>query len=449
MNDPTHVEQSPDSRKRLRLFYGEEFLVKQQVAQLIKVTLPDSSRDTNLIILDGANLDISLLSTHAFTSSLFGGPRMLLVEQTAAFQAGSDNSKSLNKAIQAWNSGDTKAAFRAFGQHLALAQIPVAERSPEELVSEIRSIGTTTSPQNDEALFRLAEAFIESGPSSPSSSAEKALEQMLERELPDDLTLVFTADSADSRKRLFKIVAKRGQVTECSVQHEKYGGGMDRSFFDRQVQEALSQAGKTIGRSSLEKMYARCGVGMRTLNSELQKLIAYLGDRERVTDRDVEDVFSDFHQPSFFEFINGLHSGSLAKCLPALHESLKTAQHPLQILGALASEFRKMISARELLFTVLRPYWKPGMTYTGFVKMMNDLRSQNPGLLDKKKFKILGMKDYPLFRILTTAQKFPLEQLTRAMEAILQVDIRMKSSALASKSPEIILEDLLIKIFKR
>jgi DNA polymerase-3 subunit delta len=449
MENPASEGHVPASTKRIHLFYGEEFLVKQQVAQLIKDVLPEDVRDTNLITLDGANLDISLLSTHAFTPSLFGGPRMLLVEQTAAFQAGSDNTKALTKALQAWNSGDTKAAFRALGQYLALAQIPIAERPASEVVSEIRSMGTASSVQNDEALARLVEAFIDSGAPPSSVGAEKALEEMLDRDLPEDLTLVFTADSADNRKKLFKIVAKRGAVTECSIQKEKYGSGLDRGFFDNKARETLSHAGKTIGRSALDKMYARCGAGMRTLNSELEKLITYLGDRENVTDRDVEELFSDFHQPSFFDLINGLHSGNLAKCVPALHESLKTAQHPLQIVGALAAEFRKIISARELLFTLLRPHWKTGMTYTGFTSMMNNLRSQQPGLLDKKKYKILSMKDYPLFRLLQSAQKFPLERLMGIMEAILQVDIRMKSSALASRAPEMILEDLLIKIFKR
>jgi DNA polymerase III subunit delta len=449
MKNPSSEGQAPSSTKRAHLFYGEEFLVKQQVAELIRSALPEDVRDTNLTTLDGANLDISLLSTHVYTSSLFGGPRMLLVEQTAAFQAGSDNTKALTKALQAWNSGDTKVAFRAFGQYLALAQIPIAERAAGEVVSEIRSRGTAATSQNDEALSRLAEAFIESGTLPTSAGAEKALEEMLDRDLPDDLTLVFTADSADSRKKLFKIVAKRGVVTECSVQKEKYGSGLDRTFFDRKVLDTLSGAGKGIGKSALDKMYARCGSGMRTLNSELEKLITYLGDRDKVTDRDVEDLFSDFHQPSFFDLINGLHGGNLSKCLPALHESLKTAQHPLQIVGALAAEFRKIISARELLFTVLKAHWKPGMTYTGFVSVMNELRAQQPGLLDKKKHKILGMKDYPLFRLLQSAQKYPLDRLTGIMEAVLQVDIRMKSSALASRAPEMILEDLLIKIFKK
>jgi len=133
--------------------------------------------------------------------------------------------------------------------------------------------------------------------------------------------------------------------------------------------------------------------------------------------------------------------------MAALHENLKVVDHPLQTLAALASEFRKIIVARELLFTHFQSTWKPGLTFEEFAPIANRVRLQNPSVKNvKNKLDLMGQKDFSLFQLLKTAQFFTLERLTKIMEAILQADIQIKSSKLGSYSPEIILENLVLII---
>jgi hypothetical protein len=56
------------------------------------------------------------------------------------------------------------------------------------------------------------------------------------------------------------------------------------------------------------------------------------------------------------------------------------------------------------------------------------------------------MKDYPLYLYLRDAQKFPMEKLTRIMEAVLGADVLMKSSKLGAHAPRAILENLVLTI---
>ena len=105
------------------LFYGDEFLVKEQVRELIDKLLEPDLRDTNLIVIDGVNLDLSYLAGQLFTPSLFGGARVLVVENTTLFSARADQPKILAKAMDSWESGDRKAAFRALAQLLSLLGI--------------------------------------------------------------------------------------------------------------------------------------------------------------------------------------------------------------------------------------------------------------------------------------------------------------------------------------
>jgi DNA polymerase III delta subunit len=55
------------------------------------------------------------------------------------------------------------------------------------------------------------------------------------------------------------------------------------------------------------------------------------------------------------------------------------------------------------------------------------------------------MKDYPLYLLLRDAQRFPMKRLSDLMEAVLETEIMMKSSKLGNKSPQILLEHLVIK----
>jgi DNA polymerase-3 subunit delta len=357
-----------------------------------------------------------------------------------------DQRKVLGKALDSWKSGDSKSALRSFGQLLAIAGL-----RPEDLktgtywVQEVA--GDSSSSEERESLLRMAQSYLEEGPSSRRGGDEEHLmEELISSSFPEGTTLIFTAPGADKRKKLFKAVEKHGRVIECIVREQKYGTGMERSFFNERVREALARAGKDIEASALEKMYTRCGKEVRRLQSELDKLIGYVGDRQKITVSDVESVIVDFHEAFFFDLMNAVRSQDLAKSLRALHENLQNVAHPLQILGAFASDFRKLMVARELLFTVFREYWNPRMSFESFARALGSIRAANPQLKGKGKLDLLSLKDYPLYFLLRDAQRFPMEKLIDIMEAILESDIMMKSSRVGSRSPATILEELILKI---
>jgi DNA polymerase III subunit delta len=434
---------TPQDTSNLYLFYGDEFLVKEQVYSLIDNILDPGLRNTNLMIFDGGNLDISALSSHLFTPSLFGGSRVLLVDQTTIFMGRSDHGKVMNKSLDCWRAGDRNGALRAFGRLLSVSGVSTRDLTGNE--DWITEISESVALEDRETLARIAEAFLEDGKTAV-SGGEDFLEELINSTFPEGTVLVFSATSVDKKKKVFKALDKRGRIVECAVRQEKYGAGLDRDFFAGRVKETLQAAGKNISPAALNKMYARSGSEMRTLQSELDKLIGYVGTRAGITEADVDALFSDFHQAAFFELNNVLRTCDISKCLPALHENLKIVAHPLQTLGAIATEFRRLMIAREMLFTVFKSSWKPGMQYKGFVSVVQQVREDNPGLMGKGKFRLLSMKDYPLYLYLKDAQKFPMIKLMAIMEKILQVDIQLKSSRLGSKAPKTLLEDLVLTI---
>ena len=427
------------------LLYGDEFLVKEQVQTLVKDILEPRLRDTNLIVLDGNHLDISVLSSHLFTPSLFGGDRVIVVDQTTLFMNRTDRGKIVTKVADAWQSGDRKAAFKAFGQLLSLTGVNAedVQKGPAGLIDAIED---SVPAKARDIMVRVANEYLSGERKPVKASDETAVEELLQNSFPPGTHLVFTAPDADKRKKVFKTLSKVGQVRECTAREEKYGGSLDRSYFDERVSTALREANKTISPAALDRMYARSGKELRRLHSELDKLIGYVGTRADVSVEDVESVFSDFHEVSPFDLNNAIRTGDIAKCLPALHENLTMSGQPLQTLGVIAAEMRRLMMARELLFTVFRGSWKVGMSPTAFMPVLRKVRDQHPELVVKDKFHLLSMNDYALYYALRDAQKFTLEKLVRVMEKILEADIMMKSTRLASHAAEEILEEVIFAI---
>ncbi len=429
------------------LFYGDEFLVKERVRELIDKLLEPDLRDTNLIVIDGVNLDLSYLAGQLFTPSLFGGARVLLVENTTLFSARADQQKILAKAMDSWEGGDRKAAFRALAQLLSLLGIDSDSlKRGSDWMDEV--LGGSATTRDREILFQISREFLEENRKGETKSSEAALEEIILSSFPEQTFLIFTAASVDKRKKIFKAMEKQGRVVECAVPREKRGANLEKGFFENQVRRALQGCEKTINPRAMQLMYSRAGADLRQLHAEIDKLVAFAGDRKEITVQDVETLFDDSHEAEFFEFTNALRSADLAKCLPALHQNLKIVSHPLQTLAVMANDIRRLMVARELLFSTFREAWKPGMTYDGFVPILRKALQDNPRLKEKGTYNLLAMNEYALFNLLKVAQKFTMEKLLGIMEAILDADILLKSSRLGARSPQIILEKVVYAICK-
>ncbi|MDQ7782504.1 MAG: hypothetical protein RDU20_06485 [Desulfomonilaceae bacterium] len=440
------ADASPEAGKDdLWLFYGDEFLVKEQVRHIVDRTISAELRKTNFIVIDGNNPDLGDLSSQLFTPSLFGGERVILVDQTPVFMSRTDRSKLVAKVTQSWRSGARRAALKALSQLLTVAGV---DRSDVEQGSEWLSEAAGDSISNDDKdiLRAAAQALMEEGKPTSVGTDEHLIEELISSSFPEGTVLIFTAPAVDRRKKVVKVIEKRGRVVECAAREQKYGGGLDRSFFDRRVKEWFVEKGKKIAQDALDEMYARSGKEIRRLHGEMEKLIGFVGERETVTSKDVRDVFSDFHEASFFDLTNALRTADIRKCLPALHENLKLVDHPLQTLGAIAADVRRLLVARELLFTVFRKEWRPDISFDAFKRLARDARDAHPEMARKGRYKLLSMNDYPLYLALKDAQKFPMEKLVRIMEAVLDADVMMKSSRLGHQSPRSILEDLVLTI---
>lgn len=445
MNDNPRNEAERGRPQGLSLFYGDDFLVKEELRGLIDAVLDSKLRATNLTIIEGGKLDAGVLEDQLYTPSLFGGDRVIVVEQTHLFMGKSNRGKLLEKTVSAWGSDDRARALSLVAQLVELSGLGAEELAlGTDWIDDIGGQGADSSVR--ETLVAVGKAYVEERPGVQPTGQEARIREIIEAPIPEGAFLVFTSSGVDKRNKLYKLAEKHGRVVECAVRQEKYSPSMEKGFFEERVRHGLNKHGKKISSRALEKMRDKAGMDIRQLESEIEKLARYVGDRQEVTEEDVNQVLGDYHQAAFYELTQSLRTGDAATCLKALDSNLKIVDHPLQSLAGIANEIRRLIVAREILFTVFKPYWTKGMSYQNFRKVVGRVREEQPKKTGAEKYHLLSMKDYPLYLLLRDVQKFPMEKLTKAMEAILEADIAMKSSRLGSRAPGIIVERLLMEI---
>ncbi len=433
------------SSSPIYLFHGDEYLVKSAARELCSKLSGQHGENATLVFIDGASMDNGDLVNEVSTPSLFSPDKIICVEQTPAFVGKDNTSRLMTRICDSWRTGDRKFSFRAFGRLCASAGIDIQASGFDHSLLE-EAVSSSLSDKDKQTLYEVADAFSSDSSAPKGFQDDSILLALISSPLPTGVTLVFTASSVDRKKKLYKAFEKYGKVTELTPVQEKFGAGLQKNYFKKLVDEVVAKHAKTISPDALNLMYDRSGKDIRRIHSELDKIIAFIGTRKQITSQDVEDLFLDFHEPMFFDFLTVLRTADPTKCIPALMENLKIVAHPLQTLAAITSEYRKIILARELLFTRLRKHWRPNLSYDQFTGIMKDVRSSHSTESLKSRIDPLLMKDYPLYLTLKTAQNYTMEKLIVVMEAILDAETLLKSSRIGSVSPESVLHDLVLKI---
>ncbi len=157
-----------------------------------------------------------------------------------------------------------------------------------------------------------------------------------------DRILVFLTPGADKRKRLFKLIAKKGVVVECAA----LKGDTLAAWIHRKAQ----RMGKKIDRAAVERLLLSGDHNLHYLSGELEKYSTYLGeDQDTITVDTVDTLFSGDLQGSVFKLSDALAEGSPVRAQEILDLLLKRREQPLLILFMLTRHYRMLLQAYSLL----------------------------------------------------------------------------------------------------
>ena len=182
------------------------------------------------------------------------------------------------------------------------------------------------------------------------------LEQFIEREkvgkTPTRIIL-FRTLAVDRRRRLFKLLEKKGSVVDCAP--------LKGPELSRWIRERLAGRGKNIEPAAIQRLLWSGDNNLYTLANELDKYSSYLGEGEKtITTGVVELLFSGDMQGNIFTLTDALSKGNLDQALQVLSLLSGKREEPLRIFFMLVRHFRLLLSARSLREEKMSPGQHPG-----------------------------------------------------------------------------------------
>jgi DNA polymerase-3 subunit delta len=159
--------------------------------------------------------------------------------------------------------------------------------------------------------------------------------------------LVFVTAGLDNRRNIAAMLRKTCEVVSFAPLDE-------RAAAPRWIADYVSRAGCFIEPAAAAYLVGMVGTDLRRLASELDKAIAYLGGRGRISKEEINELVRYSREHSNFELTDAVLDGDRKRALTLLdHIFANPAEAPqtlaLMILGAIASNYRKMLAAKELM----------------------------------------------------------------------------------------------------
>lgn len=255
--------------------------------------------------------------------------------------------------------------------------------------------------------------------------------QLLERGLPDGCRLLLLAPQVDKRGRGYKQLSRNGCVVDLSVERDR-SGRIRRESLAAFLDQRLRRARKHIDPQAREAVLSRCGNELWAVHQEIEKLLLYVGDADTVCVSDVEDIFTDQSESWVFDLTDSLGQRDALQALGFLRRLMADGEFPLRVLGAIASQVRRLLSARQLLEHGLARVWRQRMSYTEFQQRVP---ADTEGLPTKS--------PYANYLTLQRAERFSLPELKGFLQLIQQTDARLKSSG---HQPQAVMERLILEM---
>lgn len=140
----------------------------------------------------------------------------------------------------------------------------------------------------------------------------------------------------DKRTGFYKTVLKEGVLCEIPYQNEKTLAGWGAGYLRR-------EGNKKISADAMYRLLAMVGHSMFALSTELEKLLSYVGEREEIELRDVEEVVSQTAEDRVFEMVEAIGHGRREKAMRFYMELLMINKEPMSILGLIRNNMQLLL----------------------------------------------------------------------------------------------------------
>ncbi len=465
------------------LVHGEEFLYKKALETAVDFLAPESSRILNYDPMDGGSENVPKALERVNTYSLMPGVKVVALRDSRIFYSKDDKGGLLEKAKAAAEKNELKKASGYFVALLGALGLKFEDMDKE---GGLKALGA----EKKEDLAWAAKVLEYCRENDLSLAAEASdmpgmIIQAMERGFPPGHYLVITADTVSRTHRLYKAIKDNGLVVDCSVPkgERKADKVQQEAVLNERMREILVKSGKTMENQAYRAMIDMIGFDIRQFANDLEKLVNYVGEREKITVDDVKGVLKRTRMDPIYEFTNAVTDRNLKESLFLLESMLSSGTHPLQLLAAITNQIRRLVCAKGFANSPAGAVWQKNANYNYFQdKVMPALIEYDRSLSEKleaweerlapketepepepQSRKAPGKKTpkkksapntdlfivknpkspFPVYQTLKKTDNFTSAKLKETVSVLAEADMLMKSTA---QNPKRILEDVMFKI---
>ena len=431
------------------LLCGEEqYLVENTLKQMLENLLSPETRDFNLTNLDGAEVSVREILSAVEVYPVMADWRVVVVSESTVFkrQQGPSSPEIVQSAAEAAEEGNPRKAIALMVKVLGVSAQDIADET-----SDYRETISDLIEENEESLSSEDLEFLRNLPQITSQIGDfqhisgtaddtEVLIEWLDGELPKTSVLIFTVKgNVDGRSRLVRLIGRVGRYASFASLEPGRSSRQNRVY--QGVSRKLETFGKKISPNAFNLLQRRTGNDMHLIAEAIEKIIAFVGEKTRVDERDIETVIAQSSFENIFALTDALGKRSVSQALSSLHSVLESGEPPIKVNALIARQIRLTLQAKllvdqgELKPTVDR------MNYQSFAdtvfKPLADKMSNH--LPTAAQVNLLKQNPYAAYKVIQAIPFFSTEELIHGLEQTLEADVQLKSSQL---DPDCILEQL-------
>ena len=465
------------------LIFGEELLYKTVFEELLDELVPAPTRGLNYEPVDGADEKINEALQRINTYSLLQGTKVVAICDTQVFYSKLNEKALIEKAKNEYNNDNIQKAANYLLSLLGLLNL-----SFDDIISKAnrgKALKLDVGRSAGEEWFDKTIDYCISSGLTPSDGEDKGklLQQAIEKGFPKNNHLIITADMVDKRKGLYKAINKYGIVVDCSVpKGERRADRMaQEKVLYENMETVLTKNKKRMDKAAIAAMFEMTGFNLGSFLNNLEKLISYVGERNKITIDDVKFVLKRTKSDPIFELTNAISDRDLEKALFFLNSLLPQLDHPLQLFAAITNQVRKLLLIKGFVESRYGRAWHAGIRFDQFQRVVmpaikeydkdllsrledwESMLSKNVNTVDESAKKGKGKKGgssksklstdllvaqnpnnpYPVYQMLLRSERFTTNELIEDLKRLSEADLRLKSTG---GNPKIILEKVIFHI---
>ncbi len=214
--------------------------------------------------------------------------------------------------------------------------------------------------------------------------------------------------------------AKLAKNTRLYKAVDKLGGVVDRKMDKRDVpafvRALFADKGKQIPLDAAEELVSAVGYDLRKLSVEVDKAVAYVGERSAVTRADIEGVAATTAPTSIWEFTEAVGDRDCRRALARAGDLIGEGESPYGLQALALRTVRDLIAVRALM----------------------DRGSSSAFEVARE----MGRPDWQVKRLLRQARGFRGDELVDLLRAAADADAQMKTS----RDARLVLERWIVKV---